>query len=123
MVGALAAGGSVALGGLAPATATTAGWITVADHGSIEVGGCKRLSKPDGRAWMVTRVSRTGYRAFTAYCTHQGGLLSPRPTRLYCPGHGSEFSRQTGAVLQGPAPRPLEAFQVRVRRGKIQILG
>jgi Rieske Fe-S protein len=56
-----------------------------------------------------------GLYAMTRVCTHQGqpvsiinvGLL----TRLHCYGHGSEFDTN-GAVLTGPALRPLEHLQV-----------
>jgi nitrite reductase/ring-hydroxylating ferredoxin subunit len=118
---ALAAGGAAVAGGLAPAGAVEARWIILANHGGMEVGQVKRFSKPDGRAWMVTRVRAGAYRGFTAFCTHQGALLFPRPTKIYCPNHGSAFSKRTGERIAGPAQRDLDEFPMRIRRGKIQI--
>jgi nitrite reductase/ring-hydroxylating ferredoxin subunit len=118
---ALAAGGAAVAGGLAPASALGGQWVTLGNHGSMDVGQVKRFSKPDGRAWMVTRVRVGAYRGFTAFCTHQGALLSPRPARIQCPAHGSVFSKRTGERLAGPAQRNLDEFPMRIRRGKIQI--
>lgn len=50
--------------------------------------------------------------ALTAVCTHQGvtvNAYSKSSGYIYCSGHGSHFSK-TGAVLQGPASRPLTSY-------------
>ena len=56
-----------------------------------------------------------GLYAMTQICTHQGQLVSiltvGQATVLHCYGHGSEFTTN-GAVLTGPATRPLEHLQV-----------
>ena len=49
--------------------------------------------------------------AVLASCTHNGCQPEPLGDRLTCPCHGSEFSF-TGAVLNGPAERPLTRFEV-----------
>ena len=49
--------------------------------------------------------------ALLAACTHQGCQPEPVGDRLVCPCHGSEFDR-TGAVLEGPAERPLVRYEV-----------
>ena len=50
-----------------------------------------------------------------AECTHLGCIAAWRPEvgKHICPCHGSEYDK-TGAVLRGPAPRPLELAQVEV---------
>ncbi len=52
----------------------------------------------------------------SAICTHQGCTVgSIQNGIITCPCHGSEFNAQTGAVIQGPATRPLPAVSVVVR--------
>jgi Rieske Fe-S protein len=52
----------------------------------------------------------------SAICTHQGCTVgSIQNGVITCPCHGSEFNAQTGAVIQGPATRPLPAVSVVVR--------
>ena len=56
-----------------------------------------------------------GLYAMTQVCTHQGQLVTVltvgQTTVLHCYGHGSEFTTN-GAVLTGPATRPLEHLRV-----------
>ncbi len=50
-----------------------------------------------------------------AKCTHVGGPVDKGPvagTTVTCPLHGSEFDLRTGAVLRGPASRPLKIYRV-----------
>jgi Rieske Fe-S protein len=57
--------------------------------------------------------------AFSAICTHQGCTVAPAGTKFQCPCHGSMYDAATGAVLQGPAPRPLTPVQVHVDGGNV----
>ena len=55
--------------------------------------------------------------AFDDRCTHMGcslanGKLSG--TTVTCPCHGSQFDVTTGAVLRGPAQRPVRSRPVQV---------
>ncbi len=53
-------------------------------------------------------------------CTHQGGPLSEgtlEGTCITCPIHGSRFDVTTGAVLGGPATRPVKTFHVSLNEG------
>ncbi|MGN4159672.1 Rieske 2Fe-2S domain-containing protein, partial [Streptomyces sp. NEAU-PBA10] len=67
----------------------------------------------DGRRRAVHRAEDGTVRAVSARCTHLGCLVSfnQAETTWECPCHGSRFGTD-GAVLQGPATRPLERFDV-----------
>ena len=81
---------------------------------------------PDGGGLVVTDqkvvITRDGstVHAFTAVCTHQGCLVRDvHGGEIHCPCHGSAFDATTGAVVQGPATRPLDAVDVVVRDGEV----
>ncbi len=61
-----------------------------------------------------------GYTGLLLRCTHRGCQPDPVGDRLICPCHGSEFDWE-GAVLQGPAERPLARYLV-TREGKDLVL-
>jgi 3-phenylpropionate/trans-cinnamate dioxygenase ferredoxin subunit len=52
-------------------------------------------------------------------CPLSGGLLAG--TTIMCQCHGSEFDVTTGAVVNGPAARPLNVYDVQVADGSICI--
>jgi nitrite reductase/ring-hydroxylating ferredoxin subunit len=52
-------------------------------------------------------------------CPLSGGLLTG--TMIMCQCHGSEFDVTTGAVVRGPAARPLNVYEVQVADGSIRI--
>ena len=52
-------------------------------------------------------------------CSLSGGLLTG--TTLMCQCHGSRFDISTGAVINGPATDPLNAYKVQEVDGSIQI--
>ncbi|MGB0972566.1 MAG: ubiquinol-cytochrome c reductase iron-sulfur subunit [Mycobacterium sp.] len=56
---------------------------------------------------VVTQPEAGDFKAFSAVCTHTGCLLNEvADGTINCPCHGSKFSLD-GAVLNGPAQRPL----------------
>ncbi|MEZ0447498.1 Rieske (2Fe-2S) protein [Cellulomonas sp. ICMP 17802] len=74
---------------------------------------------PDGGGLVLTDeklvLTRQGstVHCFDAVCTHQGCLVGGvSGGRIHCPCHGSAFDATTGAVVQGPATKPLEAVQI-----------
>ena len=52
-------------------------------------------------------------------CPLSGGLLTG--ARLMCQCHGSRFDVTTGAVLNGPATKPLAVYEVQEVDGNVQI--
>jgi nitrite reductase/ring-hydroxylating ferredoxin subunit len=58
-------------------------------------------------------------------CTHRGfplndGVLSDATVR--CRTHGACFDLATGAVVQGPARRPVRVFPVEVADGELMLI-
>jgi cytochrome b6-f complex iron-sulfur subunit len=77
--------------------------------------------KKDWRVWIV-RTDR-GLFALSATCTHLGctPVWLEAENRFQCPCHGSVYTAE-GLNVEGPAPRPLERFRVRLdRQGQIVI--
>jgi nitrite reductase/ring-hydroxylating ferredoxin subunit len=61
-------------------------------------------------------------------CTHQGAPLDRGVAKtsgsiptVTCPAHGSVFSLIDGRVRRGPASQPVQAFEVRVIEGMVEI--
>lgn len=84
---------------------------------AVPVGGAK-LYRDD--KVVVSQPAKGAFRAFSAVCTHQGCVVdSVKGTTVSCPCHGSEFDAETGAVVQGPATRPLPALAITETGGKL----
>ena len=64
---------------------------------------------------VVTQPTAGEYRAFSAVCTHLGCTVSTISDGIIqCPCHGSEYSIKNGAVVRGPAVKPLPAKRIKV---------
>jgi Rieske Fe-S protein len=80
----------------------------------IKVGEAIAATGPDGARIIISRPTATTVAAFSAICTHQGCAVAPAGQELDCPCHGSVYNASTGAVISGPAPRPLPAVSVKL---------
>ncbi|OKH74655.1 (2Fe-2S)-binding protein [Mycobacterium sp. SWH-M1] len=68
---------------------------------------------------VVTQPTAGDFKAFSAVCTHSGCLVNKiADGTIDCPCHGSKFSLD-GAVVDGPAKKPLEPISVRVQGDSI----
>jgi Rieske Fe-S protein len=68
------------------------------------------------REVVLTRDGGGAVHGFSAICTHLGCTVdSVQNGTITCPCHGSRFDADTGAVVRGPATRPLPAVSVAVR--------
>jgi len=100
----------------APASASSAAGGTAAGAlaatSDIPVGGGKIF---DTQLTVVTQPTAGEFKAFSAVCTHMGCTVNQiADGRIDCPCHGSEYSITDGAVLAGPAPRPLPAKTIKI---------
>jgi Rieske Fe-S protein len=69
---------------------------------------------------VLTRQDGDAVRAFSSTCTHLGCTVSRVANgKIFCPCHGSVFNAATGAVVQGPATKPLPPVSVTVRNGEV----
>ena len=67
---------------------------------------------PDGRAEPILVLAQPdAFSALSPICTHRGCTVGVQGPRLVCPCHGSTYDRM-GAVLKGPAERPLARYRV-----------
>lgn len=78
----------------------------------------------DGVAVLVFRVS-DAWAAVEDRCSHAGCAFSTDGEvdgdRIICDCHGSEFDALTGAVVRGPAVRPIRTFPVRTVDGALEV--
>jgi 3-phenylpropionate/trans-cinnamate dioxygenase ferredoxin subunit len=89
----------------------------------IRVGSSKDVVAGTMRVFDVGETKVTvaraggGLHAFDDTCTHRGCSLAKgklEGTTVTCPCHGSQFDVTTGAVLRGPAERPVRSRSVHV---------
>jgi Rieske Fe-S protein len=79
---------------------------------AIPVGGGKIFA---AQTTVVTQPTAGEFKVFSAVCTHMGCIVNQiADGRIDCPCHGSEYSITDGAVLAGPAPKPLPAKPFKV---------
>jgi len=71
---------------------------------------------------IIVRTPAGELRAFSAVCTHLQCTVQYREdlTQIWCACHNGHFDL-TGRNVQGPPPRPLEAFDVNVRGDEIVV--
>lgn len=115
-------------GSAAPALATVngsaaAGVVAVTVDASSPlagVGGAALVQSSAGN-FLVSRTAQDAFVALTAVCTHEACTVTGfQNSRYVCPCHGSQYSI-TGAVVQGPAPRALQAFATRFSNNVLTI--
>lgn len=80
-----------------------------------------QVSSQKTSAWLVKNRDGSVV-AFAPQCTHLGCAYhwDDTKTRFVCPCHASAFDLE-GKVLYGPAPRPLDRYEVKVEGAKVLI--
>lgn len=79
--------------------------------------------KLNNRYVAVVKIGDQVY-AFEDNCTHAACSISPGEVEDFiapCYCHGAMFDVRTGAVVQGPAGRPLPTFAVEVRGDEVWV--
>jgi len=95
-INASAAGGTVTVSNVSGTALATAGSAALVQAGSNNI--------------LVTRTAQDSFNAVTAVCTHEQCVVSGFQSGVFvCPCHGSRYNT-SGAVVQGPATRPLASF-------------
>jgi nitrite reductase/ring-hydroxylating ferredoxin subunit len=104
----------------------TGGWETAIGVGELTADEATRVHV-SGLDVLVLKHGETIF-AVANRCTHQGAPLdkgivktSESVPTVTCPAHGSVFSLIDGRVRRGPASRPVQAFEVRVNEGTVEI--
>ena len=84
----------------------TVGWVSQEEEISVYV------FTEDGR----------DFKGLSNVCTHLGCRVRWVGDQevFFCPCHNASFSK-TGQVVDGPPPRPLDEFEIRVAEGQIQV--
>lgn len=117
-------------GGLAAGT----GWVAVKDQlipphkltgehpvcrtDEVPLGGTRAFTVAgDPTPYILVHLESGEWTAFEQKCTHLSCAVFYKPGsgRIECPCHNGWFDARTGAVLQGPPPRPLPRLAVFVR--------
>ena len=111
---ATAGGGTSGSGGGSTGGAGT----QVAALAKVPVGGAV-VVQFQGKTVIVSQPQSGTVHAFDAACTHQGCPVAPEGGRLVCPCHGSVFTQDSGAVVQGPAQSPLTRIPVSISGDKV----
>lgn len=84
----------------------------------VPLGGTRAFVVPGSETpYILVRLENDEWRAFEQKCTHLSCAVFYRPNsgKIECPCHNGWFDARTGAVLQGPPPRPLPQLAVIVR--------
>lgn len=85
-------------------------------------GGALQLRlEGSGRLLYVLGLEDGGYAALSPICTHQGCTVGVEGRHLVCPCHGSTY-RRDGAVVRGPAQRPLTRLPSRVTEDGVLVI-
>jgi len=129
---------TIAGGGLAAGTVTMAALGSrprshiefepkmIARKDAVGIGRSITFSYPrEHDICLLVRPTENEFFAYKQRCTHLSCPVEWQPERgrLYCPCHNGAFDIRSGAVLQGPPPRPLPAIVFEMRGEEVWATG
>jgi Rieske Fe-S protein len=90
-----------------------------------EIGPGESRTIRFGRYPAIVINTTEGLRAYSAVCTHFACVVkwNPEHNEIECPCHEGFFDPNTGEVISGPPPTPLDALDVEVVAGDIYVGG
>lgn len=90
--------------------------------GAADMAPGQSLSIQVGTKVVIVVRSRSGYKAFSASCTHLGCLVKWEGAReeFFCPCHAAVFDAG-GRVVSGPPPAPLVEYVVKEVGDKVYV--
>ena len=102
-----------------PITSDTGGVLEAGPVGRFAPGSVTPFPKA---GFYLVRLQDGGFLALHRKCTHLGCTVPWRPDeeRFACPCHASAFDIR-GAVMNAPAPRPLDLFAVAIDSGLVLV--
>jgi cytochrome b6-f complex iron-sulfur subunit len=97
------------------------GDFTVGTVGDLPNTDAPPSNYPSVKLWISN--TENGLMALYKVCTHLGCLYNwnTQEVKFICPCHGSQFQKD-GTYIQGPAPRNLDRFVVRVETPDGQVI-
>jgi Rieske Fe-S protein len=101
-----------------PASVPPGGLVTAGAVNNFPLGSVTPFRKEH----FVLTHDVSGFLALSTVCTHQKCPVNYLPAQqiIFCACHNSRFS-PTGAVLSGPASRPLARFVTMVQNGQVVV--
>jgi len=105
-----------------PAGESTASTVTLSFAPEEIAPNSGRVFRFGNEPAIVIRTPTGELRAFSAVCTHLQCTVQYREdlTQIWCACHNGHFDL-TGRNVEGPPPRPLEAYDVNVRGDQIVV--
>lgn len=96
--------------------------LALADHPDLlsPAGVVKILPTGETNPLFVMALGNDRFAVLSPVCTHRGCTVEAQGEHLVCPCHGSTFDR-SGAVVRGPAERPLRRYAARSAGGYVEI--
>lgn len=97
--------------------------IAIDGASELQIGQMMLLRLPDRR--LVLARTDNGFVAFDDHCTHRGGSLAGGTLAcgtVCCPWHGSQFAADSGAVVAGPAEKPIGTYRLTEAAGEVRLV-